>query len=53
MSPQIYNNKSYGYKSDIWSVGVILFELLNSRTPFHAKNRVEFEKKLQEGKYNL
>ena len=29
MSPQIVKRETYTYKSDIWSLGVILFELHN------------------------
>jgi len=53
MAPQIYDNKKYNYKSDTWSLGVILFEMLNKRTPFQAKSRKEFEKKLKGGLYHL
>ena len=31
-SPEVWSDKPYDYKSDIWSVGCILFELL-LRTP--------------------
>ena len=53
MSPQIYNDKTYNYKADTWSLGIVLFELLNGKTPFHAPNRKEFEKKFKTGKYQL
>ena len=53
MAPQVVDKKSYGYKSDIWSIGVILFELLNGLTPFHSKNRAEFEGKVEQSDYSF
>lgn len=53
MAPQVVQKKSYSYKADIWSLGVVLFELLNGLTPFHARNRKEFEGKVEASDYNL
>ena len=53
MAPQVVQKTSYSYKADIWSLGVILFELLNSQTPFHARNRAEFEGKVEASNYNF
>eukprot|EP00929_Paragymnodinium_shiwhaense_P103832 TRINITY_DN67647_c0_g1_i1.p1 TRINITY_DN67647_c0_g1~~TRINITY_DN67647_c0_g1_i1.p1 ORF type:complete len:962 (+),score=156.30 TRINITY_DN67647_c0_g1_i1:125-3010(+) len=38
LSPEICKNHPYGMKSDIWSLGIILYELANLRVPFHAGN---------------
>ena len=53
MSPQVVQKHTYSYKADIWSLGVIFFELLNGKTPFHARNRAEFEGKVKACDYNL
>jgi serine/threonine-protein kinase ULK/ATG1 len=29
MAPQVVQKTAYSYKADVWSIGVILFELLN------------------------
>ena len=53
MAPQVVQKASYSYKADIWSVGVILFELINGVTPFHSRNREEFEKKVNACEYSF
>lgn len=53
MAPQVVQKNQYNYKADIWSIGVILFELLNGLTPFHARNRQEFEGKVEASVYSL
>lgn len=34
MAPEMINNKAYTYKTDIWSLGTVLFELLTGHSPF-------------------
>lgn len=38
LSPEICENKPYGRKSDVWSLGIILFELLALELPFQAQS---------------
>jgi serine/threonine protein kinase len=49
----VVQKNEYSYKADIWSIGVILFELINGVTPFHARNRAEFEEKVDKCSYSL
>jgi len=37
LSPEIIEGKSYRYESDIWALGIILYELTTFRYPFHSK----------------
>jgi len=36
LSPEIIDNKFYCFKSDIWSLGIILYELAAQKPPFDA-----------------
>lgn len=37
MPPEALNDNKYSFKSDIWVIGVIIYELLTGRTPWKAK----------------
>lgn len=47
MAPEIMTHKTYDHKSDLWSVGVIMYELLFGTTPYHAKNMIQLMKKIK------
>lgn len=36
LSPEMCNNEPYGTQSDLWSLGVVTYELAALRVPFHA-----------------
>ena len=38
LSPEIWKGDTYDFKSDIWSLGIIIYELAAFRTPFKADN---------------
>ena len=38
MSPQILQKEKYTAKSDLWSIGLIYYEMLHGRTPWPAQN---------------
>jgi NIMA (never in mitosis gene a)-related kinase 1/4/5 len=50
-SPEVWSNKPYDYKSDIWSVGCIIYELCALKPPFRASGLEELYKAVTKGKY--
>eukprot|EP00256_Glycine_max_P061285 XP_014630363.1 serine/threonine-protein kinase ATG1t isoform X2 [Glycine max] len=41
MAPEVLQFQRYDDKADMWSVGAILFELLNGYPPFNGRNNVQ------------
>lgn len=50
MSPEICAAERYTYKSDIWSLGCIIYELCTREPPFNAKTHFQLVQKIKEGK---
>lgn len=38
MSPEVCENKPYTYKSDVWALGCVLYELCNLTHAFKSNN---------------
>ncbi|XP_060947800.1 serine/threonine-protein kinase Nek2 [Limanda limanda] len=51
MSPEQINQLSYNEKSDIWSLGCLLYELCALSPPFTAYNQKELAERIREGKF--
>ena len=35
-SPEVWQDKPYGTKSDVWSLGCVIYELVTTKPPFRA-----------------
>ena len=38
MSPELFKNKPYSYKSDVWALGCVMYEMCNLRHAFDANS---------------
>lgn len=52
MSPEQCNEQGYNEKSDIWSLGIILFEMANLDPPFKANNHLALALKIKDGVFS-
>ncbi|KAM7191012.1 G2-specific protein kinase nim-1 [Rhypophila sp. PSN 637] len=50
MSPEICAAEKYTLKSDIWSLGCIIYELCTREPPFNAKSHFQLVQKIKEGR---
>lgn len=50
MSPEICAAEKYTLKSDIWSLGCIIYELCSREPPFNAKSHFQLVQRIKEGK---
>ena len=51
LSPELIDNAQYNEKTDIWSLGVILYELSALRTPFRSRTLLGLAKSIKIGAF--
>lgn len=50
-SPEVWKDKPYDARSDIWSLGCVIYEIASLRPPFTAKNMKSLYMKVVRGYY--
>ncbi|XP_001641753.3 serine/threonine-protein kinase Nek4 [Nematostella vectensis] len=50
MSPELFSNKPYNHKSDVWALGCCLYEMCTLRHAFNAKDMSSLVYKILKGK---
>jgi len=51
LSPEMVNGQPYDHRSDIWSMGVVLYEMLTLQHPFNADSLQMLALKIIQGNY--
>jgi NIMA (never in mitosis gene a)-related kinase len=51
-APEVWSGKAYDYKSDLWSVGCILYELCASNPPFSGTSLKDLFNNIKKGNIN-
>ena len=49
-SPEVWNDNPYSYKSDLWSIGCVIYELCALQPPFQGKDLDELYENVCKGK---
>ena len=49
-SPEVWNDEPYSYKSDLWSIGCVIYEICALHPPFHGKDLDELYANVCKGK---
>lgn len=50
-SPEIWNGRSYNYKTDVWSLGCLLYEMCALTYPFNGFSMGDLKNRANKGRY--
>lgn len=48
MAPEILHSSPYASNSDLWSIGIVLYEMISGKPPYFAKNLEDLKKNIHE-----
>ena len=52
-APQLLRKNRYTYKVDVWALGIMTYEMLMGRTPFHSYEMRDLIAKINKGDYSV
>lgn len=53
IAPEVLKGKSYNNQIDVWSLGVVFFELLTGFTPFNGRDMNDLQNQIERGVYKI
>lgn len=53
IAPEVFDNKGYDFRVDVWALGIVLFVMLSVSYPFDDPIREKAVKKIKEGKLSF
>ena len=53
MAPEVIRGDHQDEKVDVWSLGILLYELLHGKTPFRSNAPLEIQRNIIEGRFNI